>query len=261
MLISKAFCINRPHHKFDLINSIWREQNKIEEKLENVKHQQYEWQQRQWNRWLSPMVLVVMIACPSYWCIYLYWKSVSLIIDFLSVVIKWVVCWPLYAVRTRSFACSTLNVLFINIRNERFSFFFFFLVGSLVNAVYVHAVEVVYVVLHIVYSVRPSFKLYTDATSFKWLSTCAELIWCFQIIVYWPKNTKNFVICLLLVSEANFHIWSPRYLHRQRFKRAFSLLFICFIFNRDKCAAHVVHSEIHSVATACPFMRNTQNSA
>lgn len=150
-----------------------------------------------------------------------------MIIDFLSVIIKWVIhCYLLLsfsstALRThctvsyfiykhtyrrrhrsiRSLACSVLTTPLCFINNTAHS-------------------TVLFPVVHIL-----PVSLSCYATAFKFhLSSCAELMWGFQIIVYWPKNAKElryllclcrynhccccfFFISLLLISTNEFAHW------------------------------------------------------
>lgn len=66
-----------------------------------------------------------------------------------------------------------------------------------------------------------------DVTAFKWLSICAELIWCFQIIVYWPKNIEELrylftldiqYVCVGLECTRNALTHTQAYTHARPYK-------------------------------------------
>lgn len=100
--------------------------------------------------------------------------------------------------------------------------------------------------------------------TFKWLSTCAELIWCFQIIVYWPKKYKEFPYLCFCIRFTFIHIstifvW--KFSKKNKFE--FSLHFwwtpalsetLYNILSCGRCKTHRIHS------ISCPFMCNTQKT-
>lgn len=95
---------------------------------------------------------------------------------------------------------------------------------------------------------------------FKWLSTCAELIWCFQIIVYWPKKYKEFPYLCFCIRFTFIHIstifvWKFSKKTNLNFHfifgelRCYPKLYTIFYLAVDVKQTKFIQSLVHSCAT------------